>query len=193
MSATAVVNRVGVHETSRGPYIVTFRGHKFYPLDIRPSDIDIRDIAHSLSMQCRFGGHTKWHYSVGQHSILVSKELELMGYPQYALGGLVHDGSETYLVDVPRPIKLIADFSTYRNIESTTQTAIYRKYGIIRGAKVQEILDVADNLLLAKEAFHLMNNPYWCHSMPKSKQKINPMEPKDVEKAFLKRFKELCD
>ena len=186
-SNATIVN--GVHTTSRGPYIICHSGAKFYPLDIRASDIDIRDIAHALSLQCRFGGHTQWHYSVGQHSILVSYELDGMGYPELALTGLLHDASEAYLVDVPRPIKLIADFSRYREIEATVQEAVYKKFGCYRD--FPEIIDVADNLLLAKEAYILMDNPYWCRSMPKSKKAICRMEPKEVEKVFLKRFKEL--
>lgn len=183
------VNRVGVHETTRGPYIGTFTGAKFYPLDIRASDIDIRDIAHALSLQCRFAGHTKWHYSVGQHSILVSMEMERLGFPELALDGLLHDGSEAYLVDVPRPIKLIADFSTYRNIEERAQDAIFIKYIGRKGEHEQ--VKVADNMLLGKEAKVLMNNPFWCHAMPKSGQAIRKMEPKTVEKAFLQRFNEI--
>ena len=190
-------NKIGVHETSRGPYIQTFTGKRFYPLDIRPRDIDIVDIAHALSLQCRFAGHVRWHYSVGQHSVLVSHEMARMdsspSYTKYLehweMMGLLHDASEAYLVDIPRPIKLITDFSVYRDIEKRVQRVIYEKY--IGRWNEPEQLNVADNLLLAKEAFSLMDNPRWCHDMPKSAQRITRMEPQKVEKAFLKRFYEL--
>ena len=36
-----------------GDWIQTYTGKCFYPLDPRPEEIDIMDIAHSLSMTCR--------------------------------------------------------------------------------------------------------------------------------------------
>ena len=186
----------GVHVTSRGPYVVTFSGKKFFPLDVRSSDICIEDIAHALSLQCRFGGHVKRHYSVGQHSIHVADEMRKVipgCMKSVQLRGLLHDASEAFLIDLPRPLKQIQDFSVYRNIEAATQGVIYHKYGLPANLKlmVDEGIKVADNLLLAKEAKDLLDNPYWCHAMPKSKQRIPIMTPKEVEKKFLKKFEEL--
>lgn len=62
-------NKVGVHETSRGPYITTYSKKKFYPLDVRKSDLDIIDIAHALSNMCRFAGHVDRFFSVAEHSV----------------------------------------------------------------------------------------------------------------------------
>ena len=53
-------------------WIQTYSGKKFYPLDPRPEDIDIRDIAHALSLNCRFNGHCRCFYSVAEHSVGVS-------------------------------------------------------------------------------------------------------------------------
>ena len=50
-------------------WIQTFTGKRMYPLDPKPEDICIEDIAHALSNICRFTGHTKKFYSVGEHSI----------------------------------------------------------------------------------------------------------------------------
>lgn len=180
-------NTVGVHETKRGPYLVTYTGKKFFPFDVQARDIDILDIAHALSNMCRFGGHTNKFYSVAQHSVLVSLILP----DELKLRGLLHDASEAYLVDVPRPLKKIADFSAYRRIERETQEVIYTKYGL----SAHDVLEIhyADNLALATEARDLMGDPEWAHDMETSKVKIVPWTPEHSEKMFLKTFKELYD
>ena len=55
-------------------YITTVSGIHFYPLDPNPNDIDIKDIAHSLSLICRANGHFKYFYSVAQHCIACARE-----------------------------------------------------------------------------------------------------------------------
>jgi len=59
-----------------GDWIQTFSGLQFWPLDPRPDEINIEDIAHALSLQCRFGGHCNRFYSVADHSIHVSMLVE---------------------------------------------------------------------------------------------------------------------
>ena len=49
--------------------ITTFSGVLFWPLLPNPDDIRIADIAHALSQQCRFAGHTRTFYSVAEHSV----------------------------------------------------------------------------------------------------------------------------
>lgn len=56
----------------RGDWIQTFTGRRFWPLDPRPEDVCIEDIAHALSLKCRFGGHCTRFYSVAEHSVHVS-------------------------------------------------------------------------------------------------------------------------
>jgi uncharacterized protein len=101
--------------TRTGDWIQTYTGKQFWPLSPLPEDIVIEDIAHALSMQCRFGGHVRTFYSVAQHSVHVSLLVE----PQYALWGLLHDAAEAYLVDLPRPIKKFSEMGLlYQEIEA---------------------------------------------------------------------------
>lgn len=81
--------------------IGTFTGRLVDPLDLHPEDIDIWDIAHSLSLKCRYNGHVFTFYSVAEHSVLLSKAA-----PEHlAKVALLHDAAEAYFCDLPRPIK----------------------------------------------------------------------------------------
>lgn len=82
-------------------YIRTFKNHCFFYDDIRKNKLDIKDIAHSLANQCRWSGHSKRFYSVAQHSVLCAMNI----HPEFEFEALMHDASEAYLVDIPRPLK----------------------------------------------------------------------------------------
>lgn len=86
---------------ARGDWIQTASGRQFWPIDPRPNEVFIDDIAHALSMLCRFGGHCRRFYSVAEHCVLMARAAD----PRVALWALLHDASEAYLVDVPRPLK----------------------------------------------------------------------------------------
>lgn len=87
--------------TEREPSITTYTGIVFNILE--PTFI-LEDIAHALSNTCRFAGHCNEFYSVAEHSVLVSLLMEKLdlGDPMV---GLMHDGHEAYLSDVPSPFK----------------------------------------------------------------------------------------
>lgn len=85
--------------------------------------ICIEDIAHALSNQCRFAGHTKSFHSVAEHSITCSN-LAISGLE---LQALMHDASEAYLVDIPTPIK--NHMPEYKAIEHKLMCVIAKKFG----------------------------------------------------------------
>lgn len=120
----------------RGDWMQTHSGLRFYPLDPRPEDIRIEDIAHALSQICRFNGHCARFYSVAEHSILVAREVHkaTAGHPQQALLALTalnHDDSEAYLCDVPRPLKRLNEMTAYRDAERQTEIVLAEKFGLI--------------------------------------------------------------
>lgn len=88
--------------SARGDWIQTAHGRQFWPMDPRPDEVHLDDIAHALSMLCRFGGHCKRFYSVAEHCVLMARAAPDR---HTAFWALLHDASEAYLVDVPRPIK----------------------------------------------------------------------------------------
>lgn len=63
-------------------YITTFTGKHFDPTHPVPEKIDVKDIAHALSLICRANGHTRFFYSVAQHSLSrAAKKLKHEGFP----------------------------------------------------------------------------------------------------------------
>ena len=73
-----------------GDWQQTYTGVKFHPLDPRPEDFKLEDIAHALSMLCRFNGHSKYFYSVAQHSVLASRYAEIEVETTFDAAGHVH-------------------------------------------------------------------------------------------------------
>jgi hypothetical protein len=103
--------------------IRTFSGKYINPLDPDPELIDIEDIAHALSNQCRFGGHTVDFFSVAQHCIFMCERIT----PGHELAALLHDASEAYLLDIPKPIKV--NLNGYEEAEQRIMKIIASKYG----------------------------------------------------------------
>lgn len=84
-----------------GNWMLTYSGKKFYPLDPHADEICIEDIAHALSMICRYNGHSRKFYSVAEHCTIMS----LDGFPGDPRWRLMHDATEAYICDVIRPLK----------------------------------------------------------------------------------------
>lgn len=82
-------------------FISTASGRKFY---LSNPEFYIPDIAHALSMNCRFNGHCTKFFSVAEHSVIIAKMMQHFneGNP---LEGLLHDATEAYLSDMPAPFK----------------------------------------------------------------------------------------
>lgn len=168
-------------------WIQTYSGRRFNPTNPHVDAIVIQDIAHSLSMQCRFSGHCKRFYSVAQHSVLVSHICD----HDDALWGLMHDASEAYLVDIPRPLKRSGKFEAYRELEAIMTKAICKRFGLPE----QEPPSVkrADTTLLATEARDLMQplRSDWVQPAEPLPFKIDSWSPQEAKNAFMKRFFQL--
>ena len=104
--------------------ITTYTGRHIDPLHPDPDMICIEDIAHALSLICRGNGQVKTFFSVGQHCINCAREALARGYSRrVAFACLLHDASECYLSDVPRPFK--KTLSGYKEQEENLLDLIY--------------------------------------------------------------------
>lgn len=91
-------------DPARGPFIFDPQGRPVCLLDPRPEDVHPEVIAHSLALQCRYGGHCPRFLSVAEHSLLVA-EVVAREHPELALAALLHDAAEAYVGDWPSPLK----------------------------------------------------------------------------------------
>jgi hypothetical protein len=172
-----------------GDWMQTFTGKAFYPLDPRPSEVDPVDIAHALSMICRFGGHSTRFYSVAEHSVLVSYAVS----PAAALWGLMHDAAEAYVGDMVRPLK--RSMPAYQVTELRVIRAIADRFRL--NWKCPAEVKTADTRLLVDERDALMN----ASILPwGSLEGIEPLgveivgwSPEEAKAQFLTRFAELTD
>lgn len=173
------------------PFIETFTGRTFAPLTPEPGDIVIEDVAHALANQSRFTGHTRFRYSVAEHSVRVSELLEARDYDRNVqLWGLLHDASEAYLIDLPTPLKLTPEIGEpYKGAESTLMLAVCERFGL---EPVQpEAVTAADADMLATEVRDLMHGDrdYWkkLKGLP-ILGRIRPWSPEVAKFEFLRRF-----
>lgn len=165
-------------------WIQTYTGKRFWPLAPRAEDVDIRDIAHALSMKCRYGGHCSGFYSVAEHSVHVYRHTRL-------LAGLLHDAPEAYspFGDVPRPIK--AHVPWVAEIEDRLDRVIAERFGLT--LPWPDAVKEADHRIIADEKAALMG--VGAHRWPGGYDELLGVHiclwpPFYAEKMFLQAFEE---
>lgn len=167
-----------------GDWMQMNSGIAFWPLDPRPAEILIEDIAHSLSLLCRFGGHCRRFYSVAEHSVHVSR----LCPPEDRLWGLLHDASEAYVIDLPRPLKRC--LPDYGVIEDRVHRAVAARFDL--PPQIPDSVKEADEAMLMAEAWQLMTVPpvtWFEHGrIAPADVQVECWSPEDAAKAFLHEF-----
>lgn len=176
----------------------TFTG-KLFDLESPTEEmICIEDIAHHLSIENRFNGATKFPYSVGYHSILVSNFA-----PQLVkLEALLHDAEEAYYKDIPAPYKILLKENINTNLQDRT---VEWTSGLIRKKfklseleedwKVIKEIDLRMGCTEIKRLLFYFPNSEW---MPAYRDKeifdmidILKLSAENVEELFLKEYNKL--
>lgn len=191
-----MVTNMTTTDTDAELFLPTCTGRRVHLVNPQPEEIDIEDIAHALSHTCRFAGHVPVHFSVAQHSVLVSELLGKHG-PDVALWGLLHDASEAYLHDLTRPLKrALQDDShgwKYGELERRMMAAICVRFRL--HSAMPPLVKAADNAVLAAELRDLLHQPLatcvlWAGAQP-MKRTIKPHCPEAAKDIFLVRFEKL--
>lgn len=182
-------------KTHKDGWIQSYLGKKINIFDFDTSQIHIEDIAHHLSMICRFNGAVMRPYYVSDHSIRVYKCLKETNASKIdQLWGLLHDAGEAYANDLARPQKMQPEYSEYRKIESNVLKVIAKKFNL--PAEIPEIVKYYDTVLLVTEKRDLLRHPKlnWngiSKNIKPLKEVIVPYTWEECKGKFLKVFYEL--
>lgn len=190
------------------PSITTYTARSVNPLEINPSDVCLEDVAHHLACINRFVGAVPIPISVAQHSVYVSRVVEVFWQHRGATDaeilaaakqGLFHDGSEAYLGDVSKWVKADPSMKFYREAEHRAQIAIYEAFGCL-WTKHPE-LERADRLMVRFEAWQawgdrcdMWKRPTHPRPTPEEMKIVGKWQPwswKASREAFLTRYREL--
>jgi uncharacterized protein len=171
-----------------GDWIQVYSGKQFWPCDPTPEEIDIGDIAHALSLTCRFTGHCESFYSVAQHCVLCSRIVP----KEDSKWGLLHDASEAYIADVSRPVKPFLE--NYQALEFKLMYAVSKRFGL--PWPIPQSIHDADNVLVCTEARDLLRPApaswgEWSEGIELLPITVMPLQPRAAEQQFLARFWEL--
>lgn len=153
-----------------------------------PGVIHVEDVAHALSMTCRYAGHCSSFYSVAEHSLLVCSlggtssvlKVELLAH-------LLHDASEAYLGDVTTPLKLLLPH--YRELEDRWEAVIRERFSLPTVGALWRKVARADHDALKIEQQVLC----WDASLPDPGvgADLDCWSPADAERRFLYNFRRL--
>lgn len=165
-------------------WIQTYSGYAFNPLSPDPSAIVIEDIAHALSLTCRYNGHCRRFYSVAEHCVLLTDVVE----SKHKLEALLHDATEAYLSDVPGPIK--PQLPGYKHTEQALETIIRKVFGL--DGEVPADVKLADRRMLVTEARQVFTT---CLDDWNLRLNVDPYDislqywsPEQAEREFLERY-----
>ena len=180
-------------------WIQSYTGKKVNIPPESPSEICLTDIAHHLSMKCRFNGACSQFLSVAQHSTMMlnaatGTHLRVSQSDNFLKWVLLHDAHEAYIGDTPRPIKKEMLLYLWGNglcdekeLTNEFDVAIAEKFGLepLSENEVSD-LDFLDNVMLATEARDTMSKaPAPWEELPAPLPYIvEAMSPTDAKQSF---------
>ncbi len=182
-----LTEKLNRHEIIEKSWVITLSGQRFSILKPDPDAVRIEDIACALARQARFNGHTRFFYSVGQHSCLGA---QVAPTKDIALHMLFHDATEAYIGDLVSPVKaLLPDFEL---IESRIHWAISKKFNL--EYPLPKVVKQIDRRLLATEVRDLITKDLASWNISADEPfdfPIIPWPPEVTEARFLEIARDL--
>lgn len=139
--------------------IMTYTEQWLDLFNLEEKHIRIEDIAHHLACFNRFNGAVRRPINVAHHSVYVLRRVRQRlpsNTPSWRrweieMQALLHDGSEAYLGDVTKWLKMSPVFEEYRKLEDTVQSLIYRTFDLPEHQ--YEEVDEADRFMVRYEYY----------------------------------------
>lgn len=175
---------------TKDTFIRTFTGKMFSPRRMEEHNYDIRDIAHALSLTCRYNGHCKAFYSVAEHSCKIHDFVS----SKAKYYGLMHDASEAYLSDIPKPIKIL--LPDYEEMETRLSNVITKSFLVPYDDNIYREVKNADKRIVFNEMLKVFPDASRETEMigaALSGVEIECWDPRRAELEFLDRFKTIID
>ena len=192
------------------PWILTYTGKVVNPLDLKPKDICIEDIAHQLACVNRFAGCTMSPINVAQHSVYCSRLVEdtyldtdevertTPKSKKLQLQALLHDAAEAYLGDITKWLK--AELPQYIAAEERAMQVILKKFGcsttideaVWRADRVMVMYEGVKGFGKAWDGLHLAVKPGYEPITEDELERIGRWAPwnwRASEEAFLVRYR----
>lgn len=178
--------------------VQTYSGLLIDPLELRPEDVRIEDVAHALALRNRWNCATLEPLSVAQHSVLVARVLSSRHGPIAALCGLLHDVGEYVLPDVPAPLKDVVVFHRdggqvpFAAAEARIRLAAIEGLGLSRLGDPERHSAVrgADLLVRAAEGRELLKYPQdWADAAVQYTDRVVPWHWKLARENFLAMYR----
>lgn len=175
--------------------MLTASGKVYWPADPRPEDIFIEDVASHLAKLCRYTGACRKHYSIAEHSVLVSR---MVSRPN-ALCALLHDGPEFVLNDMNRPTKRGPRMEGYRELEDINWACFAERFNLPR-VMPEEVHEADHDALFHEQAAIMPPCPpgfegQWGMGLTPPAvirpELIKCWSWQDAERFFMNRYKEL--
>lgn len=159
----------GYQRNFKNTEIQLFSGEAYDYVDPSGHNMSLYDITKSLSLICRYNGHSQKHYSVAQHSCMVGDMMTIDGCTkEEILYGYTHDFGESVYCDLPQPLKVFFRGSdllnSYTNIEEDFIYRVYRNLGMeLPSEETKKKVKKYDILSLEFEMANILSNKIYGH------------------------------
>lgn len=183
--------------TMLSPWMQTLRGNAFDFDDLDSNIFDAEEVATVLSRLHRFGGHTRWPYTVAQHSVLVSRRARTDYMLANPLAALLHDVAESFIGDMIAPLKgYLKSYgdNSYATLENRILSWVARVHDFPSIDFHSDRIRFLDLQALATEARDVMISPpprEWIKLPTPWLQRIEPWESSYARDAWLGLYREL--
>lgn len=169
-----------------------FTGERFFYRDPTVEMIHFTDIAEALGKVCRYAGHVHTFYSVAEHCCLLMRyardNLDLT--KQELLTVLMHDATEAYLPDLPRPLKQM--LPQFKAFEHTLEAIIAERFNLL--SPHPTIIRELDSRIICDERLQALNpseNDWGVDRLTPLNVKLHLWTPAEAIDNFTGDFQEL--